>query len=113
MIPFHKEDSTFNKSYRPENVLPTVNNNKHHLLVSRKKPEHMWLKIGNETICESNSFHLLGMTIVSCLTLEEHLSKLLCKKANGKIKVLSNLGKYLSFEKRGLIFKVATHRVAV
>ena len=58
-----------------------MNNDKCHLLISGNKCEQVWVKTGNETIWESNTFHLLGMTIEYDLKFGKHLFKL-CKKTN-------------------------------
>ena len=60
----------------------------------------MCFKIGNETSWESNSFRLLGMKTDPYLKFEIHLPELICKNADRKIKALSSLGKYLSFQKK-------------
>ena len=40
-----------------------LNTDKCHLLVSGNKNEHMWVKVGNDKIWESNTVKLLGVTI--------------------------------------------------
>ena len=74
-----------------------ANSDKSHLLVSPYENKHM--KIKNSEIASSNSEFLLGVTIDSKLTFEEHINTL-CKKANQKLHALSRAANYMSIEKR-------------
>ena len=60
-----------------------LNTNKCHLLISGHKYEHMWAKIGNDIIWESNTVKLLGITINNQLKFNEHVLNI-CKKSQQK-----------------------------
>ena len=66
--------------------------------------EHLWLKVGDEIIWESQSEKLLGVMIDKRLNFNEHLRKL-CKKVNQKVSALARIVKILPFDKRHLILK--------
>ena len=57
-----------------------INNGKCYLLISGDKREQRWVKTGNETIWESNTVHLLGMTIEYDLKFGKHLFQVCVKK---------------------------------
>ena len=57
-----------------------INNGKCYLLISGNKREQRWVKTGNETIWESNTVHLLGMTIEYDLKFGKHLFQVCVKK---------------------------------
>ena len=81
-----------------------LNTDKCHLLVSGHKNEHMWAKIGDDLIWESNDVKLLGITIDKNLKFDQHVSNI-CSKANKKINVLNRMSKFLSLQKRKVLFK--------
>ena len=81
-----------------------LNTDKCHLLISGHKYEHMWAKIGNDTIWESGTVKLLGITIDSQLKFNEHVLNI-CKKASRKLSALSRMRRFLSFDKKKIIFK--------
>ena len=58
-----------------------LNTDKCHLLVSGKKHEHTWVKLGKHKIWESNSVKLLGITIDNDLNFDNHVLNI-CSKAN-------------------------------
>ena len=60
------------------------------------------MKIKGSEILASKSEHLLGVTIDSNLTFEEHINSL-CKKANQKLHALSRVANYMSMEKRRIL----------
>ena len=57
-----------------------INNGKCYLLISGNKREQRWVKTGNETIWESNTVHLLGMTTEYDLKFGKHLFQVWVKK---------------------------------
>ena len=65
---------------------------------------HMWVKIANDIISESNDIRVLGITTNSDVKLEKSLPEV-CKKANRKSCVLPRLVRYLTFKKRKMISK--------
>ena len=50
-----------------------TNLEKCHLLVPSNECEHMWSKIGDDTVLESRTVMLLSITIDNELKLEEHI----------------------------------------
>jgi len=87
-----------------ENNFMKLNTDKCHLLVSGHKFEHVFLKVGEDTIWESDKVKLLGITIDKELKFDEHVSHI-CLKANQKLSVLSRMCNFLSLEKRRIIYK--------
>ena len=81
-----------------------LNTDKCHLLVSGHKFEEMWMKVRNDCIWESKEVKLLGVTIDNELKFEKHVSNL-CLKASRKLSALSRMGKYLSTEKKRVLYK--------
>ena len=81
-----------------------LNTDKCHLLVSGHKFEEMWMKVGKDCIWESKEVKLLGVTIDSELKFEKHVSNL-CLKASRKLRALSRMGKFLSFQKKRILYK--------
>ena len=65
---------------------------------------HLWVKVGNEIIWESQAEKLLGMTVDKNLSFNFHL-KTLCKKVNQKVSALARIVRILPFQKRHLIMK--------
>ena len=78
-----------------------LNTNKCHFLMSGPK-EHMWIKVGEEVIWESQEEKLLGITIDKKLKFDKHLS-IICKKASAKVTALARLAKLMTFKKRRLL----------
>jgi len=72
--------------------------------VASGSPEHLWIKVGNERIWESQSEKLLGMTVDKNLLFESHL-KTLCKKVNQKVSALARIAGILPFQKRHILLK--------
>ena len=81
-----------------------LNTDKCDLLVSGTRNEHIWAKVGNDKIWESESVKLLGVHIDSQLKFEEHVLKI-CLKASRKLTALSRMSKFLCFNKRRTLFK--------
>ena len=88
----------FNKNYMK------LNTEKCKFLISGNKFEECWIKVGESQIWESKNVKLLGVTIDNKLRFEKHIENL-CKKANFKLNALSRLCKFLSFEKKKIIYK--------
>ena len=87
-----------------ENNLMKLNQGKCHLLVSGRKHETVWAKIGETKIWESNKQKLLGVVIDRNLNFDEYVIDL-CQKAGRKLSVLARLSNYMSFEKRKILLK--------
>merc|ERR1711928_31964 len=66
-----------------ENNYMKLNQSKCHFLTCGST-EHLWVKVGNEVIWESQAEKLLGMTVDKKLNFNLHL-KTLCRKMNDKI----------------------------
>ena len=81
-----------------------VNGDKCHLLISGHKHEHMWVKVGNSRIWESESEKILGVTIDRELKFEEHLRNILAI-AGKKLTALARLSNVLNFSKFRLLLK--------
>ena len=82
-----------------ENNFMKLNQGKCHLLVSGRKHESVWAKIGKTKIWESNIQKLLGVVI------DRNLNFDLCKKTGRKLSVLARLSNYMSFEKIKILLK--------
>ena len=81
-----------------------LNTDKCDLLISGTRNEHIWAKVGNDKIWESESVKLLGVHIDSQLKFEEHVLKI-CLKASRKLTALSRMSIFLCFNKRRTLFK--------
>ena len=66
--------------------------------------QHTSININGSVIKSSNSEKLLGITIDSDFTFEEHINTL-CRKASQKLKALSRISQYLSEHKKWILFK--------
>ena len=62
------------------------------------------VKLGNETIVNSNSVDLLGIKIDDKLNFNEHVTEL-CKKESQKLHALARISTYLSRNKMKIIMK--------
>ena len=82
-----------------------LNTEKCHLLISGNKNEHMWAKVGNDKIWESNTVKLLGITIDNQLKFNEHVLNI-CKKASRKLSALSRMSSFLNFDKKIIILRL-------
>ena len=84
-----------------ENNYMKLNQSKCHFLTCGST-EHLWVKVGNDVIWESQAEKLLGMTVDKNLNFNLHL-KTLCKKVNQKVSALARIARILPFQKRHLI----------
>ena len=81
-----------------------LNTDKCHLLVSGHRYEHMWVRVGQDKIWEDKEVKLLGITIDNDLKFDRHVSDI-CLKANRKLSALIRMSKFLSLDKRRIVFK--------
>ena len=81
-----------------------LNEGKCKLLILSSRNIDVSIKIGNATIRNTNSEKLLGITIDSKLTFNEHV-KNLCQKASQKLHALARIANYMSQEKLRIIMK--------
>ena len=79
-----------------------VNTDKIHLLVSGNV--RATAKIDNINIESENEQVLLGITIDSNLTFENHINNI-CKKASQKLNALARVAPYMNMQKRRIIMK--------
>ena len=87
-----------------DNNYMKMNPDKSHLLVSGNKSEHMWAKVGEDTIWETNEVKLLGVNIDNNLKFDKH-TEYICQKANAKLTALSRMCKFLNLNQRRVLFK--------
>ena len=89
-----------------DNNYMKLNQSKCHFLTSGST-EHLWVRVGNEVMWESQYEKLLGMTVDKNLNFNLHL-KTLCSKVQGS-QFLKSLEKYTLFhpflEKSGKVWK--------
>ena len=78
-----------------------LNPDKCHFLISGPK-EHIWVKVGEEVIWESQEEKLLGITLDKKLKFDVHLS-IICKKVSAKVTALARLVKLITFEKKRIL----------
>ena len=97
------EDNAYTAILWFENNYMKLNQSKCHFLTSGSS-EHLWIKVGEERIWESQSEKLLGMMVDKNLSFESHL-KTLCKKVNQKISALARIAGILPFQKRHILLK--------
>lgn len=81
-----------------------LNIDKYLLLISERKHEHMWAKIGQDIAWESNAVELLGVTIDNHLKFDNYVTKT-CSKVNRKLSALTRVEKFLSFQKSYILFR--------
>ena len=81
-----------------------LNEDKCHLLISGHKFEHIWAKIGDSRIWESDKEKLLGIHIDNDLTFKYHIDQI-CNKAGRKLSALARVRHHFSFEKRRILMK--------
>ena len=79
-----------------------VNTDKSHLLLSGNTK--LASNIDNNTIESEMKQELLGITIDSNLSFEEHASNI-CKKASQKLNALARISSYMDIQKRRAIMK--------
>ena len=97
------EDNSLTAILWFENNYMKLNQSKCHFLTCGS-PEHLWVRVGNEMIWESQSEKLLGITVDKNLNFNLHL-KGLCKKVNQKVSALARIVGFLPFHKRHIILK--------
>ena len=81
-----------------------LNEDKCKLLILSKQEVHTEIHLGSETITNSKSEKLLGITIDHKLKFNEHVNNL-CKKANQKLHALARISNYMSKDKLRSIMK--------
>ena len=86
-----------------ENNYMKLNQSKCHFLTSGST-EHLWVKVGNEMIWESQFEKLLGITVDKNLSFSLHLKEL-CKKVSQKVSALARIVNILPFQKRHILMK--------
>ena len=62
------------------------------------------IKIKESAIESSNSEKLLGVTIDSKLSFDDHIT-ILCRKTSQKLHALSRVASYMSFDKKRILLK--------
>ena len=97
------EDNTLSAIVWFENNYMKLNQSKCHFLTCGS-PEHLWVRVGDEKIWESQSEKLLGMIVDKKLNFDLHL-RTLCRKVNQKVSALARIVPILPFPKRHLIMK--------
>ena len=81
-----------------------MNPEKSHLLLSGKKTEQMWIKIGDDKILETNEVKLLGVSIDNELKFDNYIVNT-CKKAHAKLTALSRMSRFFNINQRRVLFK--------
>ena len=81
-----------------------LNQSKCHLLFAGHKYEHLFARVGESMIWESQREKLLGVHIDREMSLKYHVTNL-CKKANQKLSALIRLGRYHDLDQRRLLMK--------
>ena len=81
-----------------------LNRDKCHFLLAGCKREQFFANVGDAQIWESNEEHLLGITIDRNLKFNTHLTKL-CAKVSQKVSALNRVSRYMTTEKRRILFK--------
>ena len=79
-----------------------ANASKCHSFLSPYKP--VTIKIKESAIESSNSEKLLGVTIDSKLSFDDHIT-ILCRKTSQKLHALSRVASYMSFDKKRILLK--------
>ena len=97
------EDNSLTAIMWFENNYMKLNQSKCHFLTSGTL-EHLWVRVGDEMIWESQAEKLLGMLVDKDLNFNSHL-KVLCKKVNQKVSALARIARILPFQKRRIILK--------
>ena len=81
-----------------------LNTDKYYLLILGNKNEHMWAKLDQNIVWESNGVEILGVKIDSNLRFHKHVSKIYLK-ANRKLSALTRVAKFVPFKRRRIPFK--------
>ena len=87
-----------------ENNFMRLNEEKCHFLVAANTNEHLWVKVGDAMIWESQNEKLLGLTIDKNLKFNIHLANI-CKKASQKVSALSRVAKILPLHRKRELLK--------
>ena len=98
------EDNTLSAIVWFENNYMKLNQSKCHFL-TRGTHEHLWVRVGDEKIWESQSEKLLGMIVDKKLSFDLHL-RTLCKKVNQKVSALARIVPFWMFCSRTMNAKV-------
>ena len=98
-----EHDCTLATEWFEDNYMK-LNEDKCHLLISGNKYQHHFLSIKQCKIRESQSEKLLGIDIDRNLDFINYVNTV-CIKANSKLSALARISKYLSLEKRKVLFK--------
>ena len=85
-----------------ENNGMKLNSSKCHLLVCGHKFESMMCNVGNSQVIETNKVKLLGISIDSDLSFNDHMTTI-CKKASKKLNALSRQCAILPFYRRKML----------
>ena len=97
-----EEDSNLLLTWFSNNALK-ANPDKFHIILS-STDETLLFNVDQYEIHNSQSEKLLGVTLDSKLTLNEHVTNL-CKKASKKLHALNRVSRYMSTEKKRIIMK--------
>ena len=81
-----------------------LNTDKCHLCVAGDKFEHAWVRVGPDKIRQDHSIKLLGISIDNELKFDKHALNTI-KKANSKLSALLRMTKFMTFQKRGTLYK--------
>ena len=98
------EDDTISAIMWFEANYMKLNQDKCHFLLAGNTPEHLWTKVGEETIWESSHEKLLGLVIDKKLNFTKHLN-IVCKKVGAKVTALARMVKIIPVEKKRILMK--------
>ena len=87
-----------------------ANASKCHFFLSPHKP--VTIKVKESTIESSNSEKLLGVTIDSKLSFDDHIT-ILCRKTSQKLHALSRVASYMSFDKKREVITIQLLSISV
>ena len=87
-----------------DNNYMKLNEDKCHVLMAGFRHEVLYANIGTAQIWESKEEKLLGVIIDKDLKFNEHITTI-CKKVSRKISALNRVSRYMSTEKRRILFK--------
>ena len=80
------------------------NDRKCHFLFLGNSPEHLWAKVGDSMIWESQREKPLGVTIDKKLNYNEHLS-IICKKSDSKVTALARIVNIIPLKRKRVLMK--------
>ena len=84
-----------------------LNQSKCHFIVASHSPEHLWIKIGEQIIWESQQEKLLGVKIEKSLKFVKHV-EILCKNASAKVTALARLINIVPMERKKVLMNSFT-----